>query len=283
MKDESSEALIDRLIAIQVPYNVRVGDGVKIYGKMLSDGLSQSTHLAPLTLASASTLAVLSRLEPPARKGLSLLDKLRVYEGQIMHNVSADDVRDMRRHHPDEGMEGLSPSYVMNRLSAALSEQSTGCLSPLKALDVLWNGLKENVSLDPESQAKYLGFLRDSVREYGNRAVRDIQRAYKEGFEASAKELLDEYLGNVEAYCEGRDCPERDMRDLEKNAGIYERNRSDFRQEINGYFSNLKSRGIPYDHTSEDRLKAAIEAKLFPTRQTIERTVTFPRSVPQRA
>ncbi len=283
MKDESSEALKDRLIAIQVPYNVRVGDEVKIYRKMLSDGMSHSTHLAPLTLATASTFAVLSRLEPPARKGLSRLDKLRVYDGQIMHNVTADDVRDMRRRHPDEGMEGLSPRYVINRLSAALSEQTVGCLSPLKALDVLWNGLKENVSLDPESQATYLGFLRDSVREYGNRAVRDIQRAYKEGFEASAKELLDEYLGNVEAFCEGLDCPERDMRDLEKNAGISERNRSDFRRDINREFSNLKSRGIPFDHTSENRLKAAIEAKLFPTRQTIERTLTFPRSAPQRA
>ena len=53
LKDESSEALKDRLIAIQVPYNVRVGDEIKIYRKMLSDGLSQSTHLAPLTLATA--------------------------------------------------------------------------------------------------------------------------------------------------------------------------------------------------------------------------------------
>ena len=201
----------------------------------------------------------------------------------MLPNVSADDVRDMRRHHPDEGMEGLSPRYVMNRLSAAVTDLSTGCLSPLKALDVLWNGLKENVSLDPEARAMYLGFLRDAVREYGNRAVRDIQRAYKEGFEASAKELLDEYLANVEDFCEGRDCPERDMRELEKNTGTYERDREDFRREINSHFSNLKSRGIAYDHTSEDRLKAAIEAKLFPDRRTIERTLSRPRSASQRA
>ena len=283
MKDERSEALKDRLIAIQIPYNVRVKDEVKIYEKVLSESMSLATHLAPLTLATASTVAVLSRLEPPDRKGLTLLDKLRLYDGQKLRNVSADDVRDMRRSHPDEGMEGLSPRYVMNRLSAAVTDPSTGCLSPLKALDVLWNGLKENVSLNPELRAMYLGFLRDAVREYGNRAVRDIQRAYREGFEASANELLDDYLVNVEDFCEGRDCPDREMRDLEKHTGIYERDREDFRREISGYFSNLKSRGIAYDHTSEVRLKAAIEAKLFPDRRTIERTLSRPRSASQRA
>ena len=285
MKDESSEALKDRLIAIQIPYNVRVKDETRIYKKMLSENMSQGPHLAPLTLSTVSAFAVLSRLEPPARKGMTLLDKLRAYDGQLLHNVSATDIREMRRENPDEGMQGLSPRYVMNRLSATVADPSTAtaCLSPLRALDVLWSGLKENVNLDPESRVKYLGFLRDSVREYGNRAVRDIQRAYKEGFEASAKELLDDYLGNVEAFCEDRACSERDMRELEKQAGIYERSRSDFRREINQCFSNLKSRGIAYDHTSEDRLKAAIEARLFPDRRTIDRTLTRPRSAPQRA
>ena len=283
MNDERSEALKDRLIAIHIPYNVQVADEVKIYRKMLYESMSLTTHVAPLTLATASTLAVLSRLEPPDRKGLTLLDKLRLYDGHILPNVSAEDVREIKRHHPDEGMEGLSPRYVMNRLSAAVTDTSTGCLSPLKALDVLWNGLKENVSLDPEGRAIYLGFIRDSVREYGNRAVRDIQRAYKEGFEASAKEVLDDYLANVEDFCEGRDCPERDMRELEKNTGVYERDRQDFRREIHGYFSNLKSRGIAYDHTSENRMKAAIEAKLFPGRRTVESTLSRPRSASKRA
>ena len=283
LKDESSEALKDRIIAIQIPYSVRVQDETRIYRKMLSESMSQRAHIAPLTLLTASAFAVLSRLEPPDRKGMTLLDKLRVYDGQVRQHVSTDDVREMRRHHPDEGMEGVSPRYVMNRLSAAVNDPSVACLSPLRALDGLWNGLKENVNLEVESREKYLGFLRDSVREYGNRAVRDIQRAYKEGFEASAKELLDDYLRNVEAFSAGQACTERDMREIEAHAGILDRSRSDFRREINRYFSNLKSRGIAYDHTSEDRLKAAIETRLFPDRRTIDRTLTRPRSAPQRA
>ena len=282
MKDETSEALKDRIIAIQIPYNLRVRDEVKIYEKMLSGSISQKTHMAPLSLVAASTFAVLSRLDPPDRQGMTLLGKLRVYDGQVLPHVSSDDVRQMRRHHPDEGMQGLSPRYVMNRLSAAASDPSIACLSPLRALDALWQGLKENVNLDVESRAKYLDFVRAAVEEYGDLAVRDIQRAYKEGFEASAKDLLDDYLSNVESFCSGRDFTERDMRDIEKQAGVADKDRPDFRHEIDQYFASLKSRGMAYDHTSEYRLKAAIEARLFTDRRTIDRTLTRPRFSRQR-
>ena len=278
MKDESSEALKDRIIAIQIPYNVRVQDEIKIYEKMLSGSISQKAHMAPLTLAAASTFAVLSRLEAPDRQGMTLLNKLRVYNGQVLQHVSSADVKEMRRHHPDEGMQGISPRYVMNRLSAVASDSSIACLSPLRALDALWEGLKENVNLDSASRTKYLDFIRVAVEEYGDLAVRDVQRAYKEGFEASAKDLLDDYLSNMESFCLGRDYLERDMRDIEKQAGIADKDRSDFRHEMNRYFANLRSRGVAYDYSSESRLKAAIEARLFTDRRTIDRTLTRPRS-----
>ena len=281
-KDESSEALKDRIIAIQIPYNVRVQDETKVYQKMLSGSISRRVHMAPLALAAASTFAVLSRLEPPDRQGLTLLNKLRAYDGQVLQHVSSDDVKQMRRRHPDEGMQGLSPRYVMNRLSAVASDPSIACLSPLRALDALWEGLKENVNLDLESRTKHLDFIRAAVEEYGDMAVRDVQRAYKEGFEPSAKDLLDDYLSNVEAFCSGRDSTERDMRDIEKQAGIADKDRSDFRHEINQYFTNLKSRGVSYDHTSEYRLKGAIETRLLTDRRTIDRTLTRPRFSRQR-
>ena len=284
MIDEHSEALKDRIIAIRIPYNVRVRDEIAIYQKMLSSNVSQSAHLAPLTLSTVSTYAVLSRLEAPDRQGMSLLDKLRVYDGQVISHISSSDVKEMRRHHPGEGMRGISPRYVMNRLSGVASDPDIACLSPLRALDAIWQGLqeKENVSVDLVSRASYIGFVKDAVDEYGERAIRDIQRAFKEGFEASAKELLDDYLVNVESFCAGRDAIERDMRDIEKQAGVTERDRSDFRHEMNRYFANLKIRGVEYDHTSEHRLKAAIQARLFPNRRTLDGTLTRPRFARQR-
>jgi serine protein kinase len=278
MKDESSEALKDRIIAVQIPYNVRVQDEIKIYQKLLASSISQQAHMAPLTLAVTSTFAVLSRLEPPDRQGMTVLNKLRVYDGRVLQHVSSDDVKDMRRHHPDEGMQGISPRYVMNRLSGVASDSSVACLSPLRALDALWQGLKENVTLDREGRTKYLEFIRAAVEEYGDLAVRDIQRAYKEGFEETAKDLLDDYLTNVEEFCSGREYLEHDMRDIEKQAGVADRDRSDFRHEMHRYFENLKSRGVEYDYTSEYRLMAAIESRLFTDRRTIDRTLSRPRS-----
>ena len=277
MSSEHSEALKDRIIAIQVPYNVRVRDEVRIYKKMLSSSVSQGAHLAPLTLSTISTYAVLSRLDAPDRQGMSLLDKLRAYDGRVVSHVSVDDVKQMMRKHPNEGMSGLSPRYVMNRLSGVASDPEISCLPPLRALNALWEGLSENVSLDMFNHAKFIGFVKDTVEEYGDLAVRDIQRAYKEGFEDSAKELLDDYLVNIEAFCSGREGNERDMRDMEKQCGVVEKGRADFRHQINKYFSNLKSRNVEYDHSSEHRLQTAIETRLFPDRRTLERALTKPR------
>lgn len=277
MKDEGSEALKDRIIAIQVPYDLRVSDEVKIHQKMLAGSIPSEAHMAPLTLAATSTFAVLSRLTPSDRQGTSLLDKLRAYDGRVLSNISPADVVSMQRRAPNEGMTGLSPRYVMNRLSAAASDPSIVCLSPLRVLDALWQGLKENVALDQGSLARYLDFLRASVEEYAELAVRDVQRAYVEDFDGTARHLFDNYLEAVMRFCGDRDYVEGDMRDIEKQAGVSDRERAAFRREMDHYFANLRSRGRDLDYTSEPRLKAAIEALLLTDRRTISRSLSRPR------
>jgi serine protein kinase len=280
--DERSEALKDRIIEIQIPYNLTVGDEVKIYDKMVRDTELENVHMAPLTLPAMSIFAVLSRLDPPDRQGMSLLDKLRLYDGIKVPRYSLDDVPAMRRHSQDEGMSGISPRYVMNRLSAVASMPDIHCITPLNALNSLWEGLRENISLDGVDLVKYIELLRDAVEEYGNRAVEDVQRAFKEGFDESATDLLSEYLSQLGRYVDGGDASEREMREMEKQVGVVERGREEFRRQVHGFFSNLKARGIEYDHKTEPRLKAAIEARLFPTRRTVERTLTRPRFARQR-
>ena len=54
--DERSEALKDRIIAIQVPYNLRVSEEVKIYDKVIRDGTLSGVCIAPLKLRVASML-----------------------------------------------------------------------------------------------------------------------------------------------------------------------------------------------------------------------------------
>ena len=275
--DERSEALKDRLIEIRVPYNVRVRDEVGIYRKMVEKSALEGVHISALTLPAMSVFAVLSRLEPPTKQGMPVLDKLRLYDGQKVLHSSPDDVVEMRRHHVNEGMSGISPRYVMNRLSAVASTPDIQCISPLMAVDSLWQGLRENVSLEDEDPLKHIEIVRDTVQEYSNRAIMDVQRAFKEGFEESASDLLNEYLDLMDTHFAGGGTTERDMREMEKHAGIADNRRADFRREIHQIFSSLKRRGISFDYNTEPRLKAGIESRLFPSRREIERTLAQPR------
>ncbi|MCL6569937.1 MAG: hypothetical protein K6T35_13960, partial [Meiothermus silvanus] len=80
--NEFMEALRDRTIKIDVPYNLRASDEVKIY-KRDFQGV-KGKHIAPHTLEMAAMWATLTRLEPPKKAGLSLLQKLKVYDGKLL-------------------------------------------------------------------------------------------------------------------------------------------------------------------------------------------------------
>ena len=55
-KERSSEALKDRIIAVQIPYNLKVTEEVKIYQKMRKASRTDAVHVAPLTLRGSEHL-----------------------------------------------------------------------------------------------------------------------------------------------------------------------------------------------------------------------------------
>ena len=289
LADPHSEALRDRIIAIQIPYNRRVGDEFKIYSMMLKSSGLEEVHLSPLTLPTMSVFAVLSRLESPTKTAVTMLEKMRAYDGQMVRSMSQEDVAQEKRHYPGEGMTGISPRYVMNRLSSVASVPDICCVSPLKALDSLWHGLGENITLDQEGIIKYISLVKDTVEDYGERAITEVQRAFEERFEHTASELLSDYLANLATLFTNetvrdpatgtlRVPNDRDMREMEKHIGISDRERPKFRWDIFQIFTNLKRRNLAYNYTTEHRMKAAIEARLFPDRRTLEQTLSPPRS-----
>ena len=291
-RDKSSEALKDRIIAVQIPYNLKVTEEVKIYRKMMKASRMGDVHIAPLTLQAASAFSVLARLEPPDRQGLSLLDKLRLYDGQTVPHYTRQDVREMQRHHPTEGMSGISPRYVMNRIGATASEPNIHCITPLAALSSLWEGLDENVSFEADVAAK-IALIADTVKVYEDMAVREVQIASEEAFETKAKDLLASYLANLNSYIAdiSRDGyrptradaeRERDMRELERVHGINDRSKDAFRREIYECVAAWQSRGKPFRYDSEPRLKEAIEKRLLLSRNDLNKSLTRPRFSRQR-
>ena len=291
-RDKSSEALKDRIIAVQIPYNLKVTEEVKIYRKMMKTSRMGDVHIAPLTLQAASAFSILARLDPPDRQGMSLLDKLRLYDGHTVPHFSRQDVREMQRHHPMEGMSGISPRYVMNRIGAAASEPNIRCITPFGALSSLWESLDENVSYEADVATK-IALITDTVKVYEDMGVRDVQIASEEAFEAKAKDLLASYLANLNSYIADISSSgyrptradaerERDMRELERVHGITDRNKEAFRREIHERVAVWKSRGKLFMYDSEPRLKEAIEKRLLVPRNDLNKSLTRPRFSRQR-
>ena len=290
--DKGSEALRDRIIAVQIPYNLRVSEEVKIYRKMLEMSQMEAVHLAPLTLRVASAFSILSRMVPSDRHGISMLDKMNLYDGQANPNFTRQDVRDMQHRHPMEGMTGISPRYVMNRLSAVASQPNVRCVTPLSAIGSLWDGLEENVSYNSDVASK-VAHLKDAVQAYNDMAVRQVQIASEEAFEAKANDLLAGYLTDTSAYLEdiskGQYRPtsadaerERDMRELERVLGIADRSKDQFRREIQERVADWQSRDWAFEYDSDPRLKEAIEKQILITPNELKKNLVRPRFARQR-
>jgi serine protein kinase len=272
--NKKSEALQDRIILVKVPYNLRASDEVRIYDKLLKQSALQNVHIAPHTLDVASIFAVLTRLEPSKKAGMTAMKKLKLYDGVDVDGFKAKDLKELQDEQDREGMDGISPRYVINRLSSALVREGVTCINPIDALRALRDGLEQHTSITREQREHYLELLGEARKEYDDIAKREVQKAFVYSFEESARTLLNNYLDNVEAYCnhnkirdqmtdEEVEPDEGLMKSIEEQIGVGDTQRKAFREEILIRISSLARRGQSFDYTSHERLREAIEKKLF--------------------
>jgi serine protein kinase len=274
VNNKRAEALHDRIIVVKVPYNLRVSDEVKIHEKLLKNSNLRNVHVAPGTLRVASTFAVLSRLEPSKKAGMSLMKKLKLYDGEEVEEFSQRDVKELQDESAREGMDGISPRYVINALSSALARDGVACVNPIDGLRALRDGLDQHPGLSRERRDELLNLIAETRREYDEAAKKEVQRAFVYSFEESAKTLLNNYLDNVEAFCsktrlrdpiteEEVEPDEQLMRAIEEQIGVSENAKKAFREEILIRLSAVARRGQQFGYTSHDRLREGIEKKLF--------------------
>jgi serine protein kinase len=287
--NRKSEALQDRIILVKVPYNLRVADEVKIYEKLLKQSALQNVHIAPNTLRIASTFAVLTRLEPSKKAGMSLMKKLKLYDGEDLEDFKQKDIKELQDEAQREGMDGISPRYIINRLSSALVRENVTCINPIDALRALRDGLDQHTGITREERERYLNFIAEARKEFDQLAQKEVQRAFVYSYEESARTLLNNYLDNVEAYCnktkvrdpitdEDMEPDEQLMRSIEEQIGITENAKKTFREEILIRISSLARRGLTFDYTSHERLKEAIEKKLFADLRDVVKITTSSRT-----
>lgn len=273
--NRKSEALQDRIILVKVPYNLRVSDEVRIYEKLLGQSSAlANVHIAPHTLRISSIFAILSRLEPPKKAGMSLMKKLRLYDGQDVEGFTTRDVRELQEETTREGMDGISPRYVINQLSRALIREGVTCINPIDALRAMRDGLEQHTSITKQDRERYLNLIDEARREYDEMAKLEVQRAFVYSFEESARTLLNNYLDNVEAFCNRQkvrdpitddevDPDEKLMRSIEEQIGVTENAKKTFREEILIRMAAMARKGQKFEYTSHERLREAIEKKLF--------------------
>ncbi|MCC6744067.1 MAG: protein prkA, partial [Acidobacteria bacterium] len=273
--NRKSEALQDRIIMIKVPYNLKVSQEERIYRKLLrqSDGLN-AVHISPNTLKVAAVFAVMTRLEEPKRANIDIVKKLKLYDGEDVEGFKSKDVRELREETEREGMDGISPRYIINRLSGALVRDGARCINPIDALRAIKNGFDQHTGISVEQRERYLNLIATARREYDEIAKNEVQRAFVYSFEEMAKHMCENYLDNVEAFCnkdrlkdpiteDELEPDERLMRSIEEQIGVSDTSKNTFRQEILIRISSYARKGKPFDYRAHDRLREAIEKKIF--------------------
>lgn len=275
LNNEYMEALRDRTIKIDVPYNIRFKDEVKIYERDFNKERVTGKHIAPHTLELAAFWAVLTRLEEPKRAGLTLTQKLRLYDGRALPGFTEDTVIELQAEAKNEGMFGISPRYIQDKISNALvGYPDRTSLNPFMLFRELETGLKHHSLITSEDQRKRYRELLTLVRaEYDEIVKNEVQRAITADEEA-IKRLAANYIDNVKAYTQkqkvrnpftGQDEPpdERLMRSIEEKIEIPESRKDDFRREMMNYIGALALEGKSFTWDSNERLQRALELKLF--------------------
>jgi serine protein kinase len=273
--NRKSEALQDRIILVKVPYNLRVSQEERIYDKLLhqSEAL-RNVHLAPHTLRVAAMFAVMTRLEEPKRQNVDIVKKMKLYDGEDVEGYKSKDVRELKEETIREGMDGISPRYIINRLSSALVRDGVTCINPIDSLRAIKDGFEQHTGISSEQREQYLNHISQARKEYDELAKIEVQRAFVYSFEEMARTMCNNYLDNVEAFCnkerikdpiteEEMEPDEQLMRSIEEQIGISENAKNTFRQEILIRISSYARKGKPFEYNSHERLKEAIEKKIF--------------------
>jgi serine protein kinase len=288
--DHTNEAILDRIVVIKVPYNLRLSEEVKIYQKIIRNSDFRA-HVAPHTLEIASEFAILSRLEPTGK--CDLMTKLKLYNGEEVvekGRTKKIDVRELRDETKREGMSGISTRFIMKALDNALSDNVDGnCINPINVREALISMVKE-ADLADDARKQYLEFLQDTLhKEYLEVLEKEITRAFVYSYQEQAEALFQNYLDHAEAFVNKTKVKDRNtkeelqpdegfLKSIEEQIAIIGSAAEGFRQEVIAYLWAASRRGDRISYKSYEPLKEAIEKKLMTSVRDISRIITKART-----
>jgi serine protein kinase len=287
LQEKENEALLDRMVIVKVPYTLSYHQEERIYAKLVSAAAAfRDVHLDPHALQIAAVFAVLTRLMKSEREGVDLGKKARLYAGESVEGIPEAEVERLRLESPDEGLTGVSPRFVINAISNAITRSDTHSLTSMEVLLAVKDSIEHDARMDAKLKKAWIDHLVLARKEFYNRWVKeDVHRALFASFEGEAQELLDKYLDEVEAALDNREvkdpitgesrpADERFLRTVEDKIKVSDSGKLTFRQEIVRKAMVAYKAGEKFTLKSHARLSEAVEQYLFEERRDVLRLVT---------
>lgn len=287
--DHTNEAILDRIVKIEVPYCLELNEEVKIYKKILNKS-SFDAHIAPHTIETCAMFAILSRLKPSAK--VDPMTKLKIYNGEDIVEKGTTkkiDISELREEAGvAEGMKGISTRFIAKAIDNALSSSEHNCINPLSIMESIIKSVKE-MDCAEEEKKRYLGFVQDSIRKEFNKLLeKEITKAFIHSFREQAETLFNNYLDNAEAYVnktklkdgstgEELEPDERFLRSIEEQIGVSESSSKGFRSDVTSYMFYVVRNGGKIEYSAYEPLREAIEKKLMASVKDLSRIITKSR------
>lgn len=288
--DHTNEAILDRIVTVKVPYNLRLNEEVKIYKKIIRQSRF-TADVAPHTIEIASMFAILSRLEPTNK--CDLMTKLKLYNGEEVvekGKTKKIDVLELKEEAKNEGMTGISTRFIMKALDNALSDNiQDNCIHPISVREALVQMVKE-ADFPEDTRKRYLEFLQDTLhKEYLEVLEKEITKAFVYSYQEQAESLFQNYLDHAEAYVTKKRLKDRNtgqelepdegfMKSIEEQIAIIGTACDGFRQEVIAYLWSAGRKGEKITYESYEPLKEAIEKKLMTSVRDVSRIITKART-----
>ncbi|NMM61329.1 PrkA family serine protein kinase [Clostridium sp. P21] len=284
--DHTNEAILDRIVKVEVPYCLELNEETKIYEKILKKS-NFKAHIAPHTIEMAAMFAILTRLMPSNK--VDTLTKLKIYNGEEIVEKGTTkkiDITELREEAGlGEGMEGISTRFIIKAIDNALSDSEYDCINPLSVMENIIKSVKD-LDIADDIKRKYLAFVQDTMRkEYNKILEKEITKAFIQSFREQAESLFNNYLDHAEAYVnktkikdkstgEQLEADEKFMRSIEEQIGISEGSAKGFRSDVTSYMFYMIRKGEKIDYTSYEPLKEAVEKKITSSVREMSRIVT---------
>ncbi len=287
LQEKENEALLDRMVIVQVPYALNYLDEARIYDKLIAQAPTfREVHLDPHALKVAAVFAILSRAKPSEREDLDLSKKVRFYAGEDVEGIARSELQRISHEQEEEGLSGVSPRFVVNALSNAISRSETKSLTSMEVLVTLKEAIENDARIEAKQRRQWVDFLVTARKDFYNHWVKeDVHKALFVSFEEESESLLGKYLDEVEAALDNREVTdpitgetrapdERFLRAVEEKINISDAGKQTFRQEVVRKAMVAYKKGESFSLDSHARLKEAMEKYLFEERRDVLRLVT---------